>query len=224
MKCMYIYCKRCYDIWLIKSKGYRMREQDMSWQLEQDASKISKKKICLIIVVILVLLVSLCTVILIYFKQKQNKNRISYKSPEIIVSIFVQSVEQKDAGKIQELLSPEYIQYMKKEYGYNDDDFFSDIEYQIDFFHEYMTEEYEIGDFDGISYNDSDWELKTYSGDDLEEMKTFFREEYYMEVDGFAEADMDWHVKGSENEVTVYAECYMFQIGDNWFFLDWYWR
>lgn len=145
------------------------------------------------------------------------------KEIEKVTDSFISSLNNKSGTELYGLLSDEYIDYMRTEYGYSKLDVIKEMENSLDFFQENAETEngYDLGRLQEISVYDSD--VEDFDTDELSEMKAYFRSELDMVIEDYAQVNLKCHVSGEKRRIQMLLELYLYQMNGKWYFLDWYW-
>lgn len=141
------------------------------------------------------------------------------KSPEEVAIQFTKAVQDKDEDLIVDLMSKEYRDYVIEEYDYkNIKEVKEDLaESLVDDFYDEMEDYYDLGTVKSITYDEDDIKVDKYSGSDLDLMKGLFKEYMGCEIDGYAEIEMEWTVRGSEDKDTISVYIDAYKIDDVWY-------
>ena len=167
---------------------------------------IQNKKKLFIIGGIALAVIALIVVLVIVIVSKNSLNGT--------VKAFVKAVNDRDAEKVVDLLYPEEVMNIAEE---EYDDLRDELVEQVEGLFENFDDDY--GD---------DWEvdfkvkkIKDVKGDDLEEIKEAFEDEYDFKITDAKKITIKMHIKGEEDSETETETFCVYKCGDGWGIGSW---
>ena len=167
--------------------------------------KKSKKKLFLIGGIALAV-IALIVVLVIVIVSKNSLNGT--------VKAFVKAVNDRDAEKVADLLYPEeVINIVEEEYDDARDELVENVEDLFEDFDDYYGDDWEV-DFKVKK-------IKDVKGDDLEEIKEAFEDEYDFKITEAKKITIKMHIKGEEDSETETETFCVYKCGDGWGIGSW---
>ncbi|MGN0395767.1 MAG: hypothetical protein ACI4EF_10405 [Coprococcus sp.] len=160
--------------------------------------------LCGAALVALILIICICSSLFGHGKQ----------SPKSVGKAYTQALAKNKPKKLYKLYDKKFIKYMKKEYNKDNDDIMDGMEDIIDGFLDDM-DYYDVGDVKKIKCKVTDVEKE--KGKDLKDVKEFFKDEYDIKISQCATVEMDWDIKGEDDDIEYEAEVYVYKRMGKWY-------
>ncbi|MGN0395768.1 MAG: hypothetical protein ACI4EF_10410 [Coprococcus sp.] len=189
------------------------KESEKTQNQKKSGWRIAVYVVCSIIIAIAIIMLIMYIVI----------SRHGKKEIQSVADGFISGLNDRSNTKLYELFSDEYIDYLSRENGFSKADAINMLDDDIDYFMDDLESEagYDIGSFHEIRVFESN--IENYSGDEFQEMSDYFKDEFDILIDDYAEADLKCNVTGDKRNMQLLIELYIYKIGDKWYLLDWYW-
>ena len=136
------------------------------------------------------------------------------QSPKGVAKAYTKAYAKDKPKDIYKLYDKKFIKETMKEYDYGKDDIMDEIEDEIDDFYDDL-EYYEIGKVKKIKCDIE--EVEKAKGKDLKDMKEYFDEYADLKISGLASVEMEWEIKGKDDDIDYKAYVYTYKRMGKWY-------